>query len=289
MTAVRFTLGWYTARTYALIASFVVLAVLLTETTLLYARLANAILLLRRERANRLMSLNAATSAMAHELRQPLTAIATMSGAAARWLDRSPPNFEAMRASLVAISESTNRAEEIISSVRELFKKRGDHRAMIHVDDVARQVLTLVEQDLSLNKVSVTTEFQNGLPEVHADRTQIQQVILNLVRNAIDAMASTVPRARHLRVATNLNGQSSVVLSVQDTGSGIATEDYDRVFEPFFTTKPSGMGLGLSICQTIAEDHGGSLRLAKTDVEGCIFELMLPFAEMHHGGATKHS
>ena len=196
MTAVRFTLGWYTARTFALIASCTVLAAMLTETTLLYARLANAILLLRRERSNRLMSLDAATAAMAHELRQPLTAIATTSGAASSWLKRSPPDLEEVRACLASISNSSNRAEEIIAGVRELFKKRGDHRTMIHVDDVARQVLRLVEHDLLLNEVSVATEFQNDLPEVYADRTQIQQVILNLVRNAIDAMASTAPRAR---------------------------------------------------------------------------------------------
>jgi signal transduction histidine kinase len=288
MTSVRFTLGWYTARTYALIASCTVLAVLLTETTLLYARLANAILLLRRERANRLMSLDAATSAMAHELRQPLTAIATRSAAASRWLKRSPPDLEEARACLAAISDSSNRADEIISGVRELFKKRGDHRTMIHVGDVARQVLTVVEQDLLLNKVSVATEFQNDLPEVYADRTQIQQVILNLVRNAIDAMA-TVPRARRLRLTTSLNGSSSVLLSVQDAGPGIATENLDRVFEPFFTTKGTGMGLGLSICQTIVQDHGGSLKLAKTDFDGCVFEMTLPFAATNHGGAGKHS
>lgn len=289
MTSVRFTLGWYTARTYALIASCTVLAVLLTETTLLYARLANAILLLRRERANRLMSLDAATSAMAHELRQPLTAIATASAAASRWLKRSPPDLEEARACLATISNSSNRGEEIITGVRELFKKRGDHRRMIHVEDVARQVLTLVEQDLLLNQVSVATEFQNDLPEVYADRTQIQQVILNLVRNAIDAMAATGPRARRLRLTTSLNGHSSVLLSVQDTGPGIAIENCDRVFEPFFTTKPTGMGLGLSICQTIGHDHGGSLRLAKTDFDGCVFELTLPVAATNHGGAVKRS
>ena len=289
MTAVRFTLGWYTARTYALLASCVVLAVLLTETTLLYARLANAILLLRRERANRLMSLDAATSAMAHELRQPLSGIATRSAAASRWLNRSPPNLEGARDCLAAISDGTNRAEEVIAGVRELFKKRGDHRTMIHVDEVAQQVLTLVEQDLSLNKVTVTTEFQNDLPDVYADRTQIQQVILNLVRNAIDAMASTAPGLRHLRLSTNLNGHSSVLLSVQDSGCGIATESADRVFEPFFTTKPAGMGLGLSICQTIAQDHGGSLTLAKTDLDGCVFELTLPFSAPDHGGDARHS
>ena len=205
------------------------------------------------------------------------------------WLKRSPPDLEEARACLASISDATQRAEEIISGVRELFKKRGDHRTMIHVDDVARQVLTLVEQDLLLNNVSVATEFQNDLPEVYADRTQIQQVILNLVRNAIDAMAATVPSARRLRLTTSLNGHSSVSLSVQDAGPGIATENSDRVFEPFFTTKPAGMGLGLSICQTIAQDHGGSLKLAKTDFDGSVFELTLPFAATNQGGAAKHS
>ena len=128
MTAVRYTLGWYTARTYALIASCTVLAVMLTETTVLYARLANAILLLRRERANRLMSLDAATSTMAHELRQPLTAIATRSAAASRWLKSTPPNLEKAGVCLASISDATNRAGETISGVRELFKKHGDHR-----------------------------------------------------------------------------------------------------------------------------------------------------------------
>ena len=160
MTTVRYTLGWYTARTYALIASCTVLAVMLTETTVLYARLANTVSLLRRERSNRLMSLDAATAAMAHELRQPLTAIAAMSNAASNWLKRSPPDLEEVRTCLASISNSSNRAEEIISGVRELFEKRGDHRTMIHVDDVARQVLRLVEQDLLLNEVSLATDFK---------------------------------------------------------------------------------------------------------------------------------
>jgi signal transduction histidine kinase len=278
MTTVRYTLGWYTARTYALIASFTVLAVMLTETTLLYARLANTVLLLRRERSNRLMSLDAATAAMAHELRQPLTAIAATSAAASNWLQRSLPDLEEVRTCLVSISNACNRAEEIISGVRELFKKRGDHRTMINIGDVARQVLKLVEHDLLLNEVTLATDFQNDLTEVHADRTLIQQVILNLVRNAIDAMNSIPPRARRLRLATSLTGHSSVLLSVQDTGPGITPEQSDHLFEPFFTTKPTGMGLGLAICRTVVEDHGGSLRLSKTDLEGCVFEMTLPIA-----------
>jgi signal transduction histidine kinase len=289
MTTVRFTLGWYTARTFALIASCTVLAVMLTETTLLYARLANAILLLRRERSNRLMSLDAATSAMAHELMQPLTAIATMIAAATNWIKKTPPELDRVQTCHASISNSVYRANEIIAGVRELYRKGEAHRAMIRIDDVVRQVLQLVEQDLSLNKVAVETDFKNDLPEVYADRTQIQQVILNLARNAIDAMESTFPRMRRLRMATRFDGRSSVVLSVQDTGPGIATEQSERIFEPFFTTKPTGMGLGLSICQTIVQDHGGSLRLAKTDSGGCIFEITLPVAVSNHGDSGKHS
>jgi signal transduction histidine kinase len=278
MTAVRYTLGWYTARTFALIASCTVLAVMLTETTLLYARLANAILLLRRERSNRLMSLDAATSAMAHELKQPLTAISTASAAASNWLKRTPPHLERVRDCLDSITRSTTRADEIISGVRELFRKHDHHRTMIHLDDVARQALGWMQQDLLLSEVAVAIEFQSDLPKIYADRTLLQQVVLNLVRNAIDAMNSTPRRARRLRLETRLNGHSSVLLSVHDTGPGITADDSRRVFEPFFTTKPTGMGLGLSICQTIVQEHGGSLRLTKTDADGCIFEMTLPIA-----------
>jgi signal transduction histidine kinase len=287
-TAVRFSVGWYSARGYALIASCIVLVVLLTETTVLHARLVSAVTLLRRERSNRLMSLDAATAAMAHELRQPLTAITMTSSAASQWLEKSPPNLDEMRVCLFSIAESSRRAEEIIAGVRELFKKSADHRTMIYLDDVTRQVLKLVEHDLLLHEVSLATDFQTDLPEVHADRIQIQQVILNLVRNAIDAMDSTAPNARKLRLATSFNGDSSVSVSVQDTGRGISAEQSERVFEPFFTTKPSGMGLGLAICQTIVQDHGGILRLAKTGLDGSIFEIALP-SRQPHGDTEKHS
>jgi signal transduction histidine kinase len=284
MSTVRYTLGWYTARTFALIASCTVLAAMLTETTLLYTRLANAVLLLRRERSNRLMSLDAATAAMAHELRQPLTGIAATSAAASNWLKRTPPDVEKVGTCLTAIRAASHRAEDIISGVRDLFRKREGRRTLIHFDEVARQVLGLVQQDLLRNQISVATEFKNGLPEVYADPTQIQQVILNLVRNAIEAMNSTPPRARLLRLAMDPNGDSSVLLTVQDTGPGVTTEQSEHIFEPFFTTKPTGMGLGLPICQTIIQDHGGSLRLAKTDSGGCMFEVTLPIAASNHGG-----
>ena len=278
MTTVRFSVGWYAARGFALIASCTMLIVLLTESALLYARLANAIVLLRRERANRLMSLDAATSAMAHELRQPLTAIRSFSGAASLWLSKDPHNVEEARDCIESIDQSVGRADDIISSIRELFKHRADHRTTVHIGDVARQALDLMRQDLQSSAISVVTDFQDNIPKVHADRTQMQQVILNLVKNAIDAMGSIPDDARQIRVATRLDGPSSVVLSIQDSGSGIAAEHADRVFDSFFTTKSSGMGLGLPICQTIVEDHGGQLRLVKTDSEGSVFEIALPIA-----------
>jgi signal transduction histidine kinase len=271
---VRYTLGWYVARSYALIASCMVLSVLIIETMVLYSRLANAIILQRRERAAGLMSVDAATAAFAHEVRQPLAAIAAESGAALRWLKRSPPDLEEIHASLTQIEFVTRRTSEIISGVRALFKKAPHRRTMIQINHLAQQVLGLVEHDLRVQGVSVSTSFQEDLPNIPADRTQLEQVILNLVNNAVDAMRSTPTRT--LRLVTSRNGTALVSLSVQDSGPGIAPDDRDRIFDPFFTTKPSGTGLGLSICRTIIEDHGGDLRLTKTDSHGSIFAITLP-------------
>jgi signal transduction histidine kinase len=276
LTTVRFTLGWYTARSYALIAGCTVLVVLLTETIWLYARLAHTTVLLRRERANRLMSLDAATGAIAHEIAQPLAAIATRGSTILNWLKRTPPNLDEVRTSAIAVVEASRRADEIVSSVRALFRRTDDRRNLVHLDDVAREVLGLLQHDLESNQVAVATEYLVNLPPVRADHVQLQQIVLNLVKNAIEAMSSVPSGSRHVRVATRLNGNSTVLLSVQDSGHGITAEDQDRVFDPFFTTKPTGMGLGLAICRTVAQDHGGNLRLVETSSHGSIFEIELP-------------
>ena len=278
LTTVRFTLGWYTARSYALIASCTVLIVLLAETIWLYARLAQTTVLLRRERANRLMSLDAATGAIAHEIAQPLAAIATRGSTILNWLKRTPPDLDEVRTSAIAVVEASRRADEIVSSVRALFRKTDDRRNLIHLDDVAREVLGLLQHDLESNQVAVATEYVGNLPPVRADHVQLQQIVLNLVKNAIEAMSSVPSGSRHVRVVTKLNGNSTVLLSVQDSGHGITAEDQDRVFDPFFTTKPTGMGLGLAICRTVAQDHGGNLRLVETSSHGSIFEIELPIA-----------
>jgi signal transduction histidine kinase len=289
MTTFRFSVGWYMARGFALIASCTVLTVLLTETTLLYARLANMVVLLRRERSNRLMSLDAATAAMAHELRQPLLSITASAAAAGNWLNKVPPEIDEVRDCIALMSSSAQSADDIIAGVRELFKDSASNRTEVRIADIVRHDLSLVKPDLQAAGIRVETELQADLPAVHADRTQLQQVVLNLIRNAIEAMVSTVPGARRLRLAARLEG-SSVVLSVQDTGPGIAAKDAARVFEPFFTTKLGGMGLGLAICKTIAQDHGGDLRLAQSGPGGCVFEIVLQTAAASYNDShERHS
>jgi signal transduction histidine kinase len=277
VTVIRFTLGWYISRVLALLSSSALLFVLLAETAELYGRLANTILLLRREQSDRLMSVEAATSAMAHELRQPLTGITMMSSAALRWLGRaeSSPELEKVRGCLKSIEGASDRAEQIIKSIRGIFKK-APSRTMFDVNDLIVEVLSLIHHDLQIDGISVTTEFEYDIPQITADRTQMHQMILNLVKNGIDAMRGVSPGKRHLVILTGFDGKSVVSLYVQDSGTGIGPKDRDKIFDPFFTTKSTGTGLGLSICRSIVESQGGSLRLAKSDPNGSSFEVSLP-------------
>jgi signal transduction histidine kinase len=279
--SIRFTIGWYAARCFILVGSCMLLSVLLIETMFLYSRLASAITLQRRERTNRLLSVDAITAAIAHELRTPLGAISLNANTALSQLRSNHPELEEMDEILTDIEAESHRAAAIISSVRQLSKTTPDRSAPTRVEDVARLVLRLLKHDLQINEVSVATEFQDNLPEVHLDDTQLQQVLLNLVKNAIDAMSSVAPEARRLRLTTRFDGHSTVLLSVEDSGPGILVEDRERIFDPFFTTKSGGMGLGLAICFTVIENHGGKLRLIKSDSDGSIFELAIPVGGQH--------
>jgi signal transduction histidine kinase len=272
---VRFSIGWYVARCLAVLASSVLLAVLLSEITLLYARLANSIQLLRRERAERLATVEAATSAMAHEIRQPLSGIANMGSAGLNWLKATPANIERVRTCLTAMIEATHHAEEIISGIGGLFRRKPGERTMLQLNDVCREVVKLLEHDILINGISVKVRCQEDLPLVNADHTQIHQVILNLSRNAIDAMSGRPADKRHLRLRSSSDGKT-VSLCVRDSGPGISDNDRKRIFEPFYTTKTNGMGLGLAICRAIIEEHGGTLRLAETHSYGAMFEIVLP-------------
>ena len=275
-SSVRFTIGWYAARFFVLVGSCMLLTVLLVETTFLYSRLASALILQRRERNNRLLSVNAVTAVMAHELRTPLGAIALNASTALSQLRSNPPELEDLDDILVDIEAESHRAGAIISSIRKMANKTADRRALTNVEDVARSALKLLHHDLQTSEISVVIEYKGNLPEVNVDSTQLQQVIFNLVKNGMEAMSYVPPNARRLRLATDFDGES-ILLSVQDSGPGIPAEDRERIFDPFFTTKSGGMGLGLAISYSVIENHGGKLRLLKSDSEGSAFELTIPW------------
>ena len=252
------------------------LTVLLIETMFLYSRLASAIILQRRERTNRLLSVQAVTGAIAHELGAPLGAIVLNASTALCQLRSAPRELEDMEEILGDIEADGHRAAAIISSVREMTTKTIHQTALTSAEDVGELALRLLKHDLQVNEVSVTTEFQGSLPEVQIDSIALQQVLLNLVSNAIDAMSLSPPEARRLQLKTSFDGQSIVLMSVQDSGPGISAEDREHIFDPFFTTKPGGMGLGLAISATLVANRGGKLRLVKSDSDGSIFELAIP-------------
>ena len=275
-SSVRFTLGWYAARCFVLVGSCMLLTVLLIETMFLYSRLASAITLQRRERTNRLLSVQAVTGAIAHELRTPLAAIALNASAALSQLRSIPRELEDIEDILSDIEADSHRAGAMISNMREMTTMTIYRSALTSAEDVGQVVLRLLKHDLQINEVSVTTEFQGNLPEVQLEGMELQQILLNLVRNAMDAMSSSPAETRRLRLKTSLDGQSTVLLSVQDSGPGISAENRERIFDPFFTTKPGGMGLGLAISATLIANAGGKLSLVKSDSEGSIFELAMP-------------
>ena len=275
-SSVRFTVGWYAARGFILVGSCMLLSVLLVETMFLYSRLASAVTLLRRERTNRLLSVEAVTGAVAHELRTPLGAIALNANTALSQLRSTPRELDEIENILSDIEADSIRAGEMISSIRELTTKTIHRSALTSVEDVGHLALRLLKHDLQINEVSVTTEFQGNLPEVQMEGMELQQILLNLVKNAMEAMNSSRPEERRLRLKTSFGGQSTVLMSVQDSGPGISAEDRERIFDPFFTTKSGGMGLGLAVSSNLVAKYGGKLRLVKSDSDGSIFELAMP-------------
>ena len=227
-------------------------------------------------RADRLMTIGAMTASIAHEINQPLAAIVTNSNAGLRWLANASPDLDEARAALKRIAKDGHRASEVIGSIRAMFKKEAQHKALYDVNDIVQEVLSLVQGDIKKQKVTIRTELANDLPPVLADRVQVQQVVLNLMNNAIDAMSPITDRAHVLRVRSAVHDGNRVSLSVEDSGVGIDPKNAERIFDAFFTTKANGTGLGLAICRSIIEAHGGRLSAAPAQPHGSVFEVVLP-------------
>ena len=224
----------------------------------------------------RLTAMGELAASIAHEIRQPLAAVVNNANAGLRWLNNQPPNLKQVRTALKRIVRDSERGGDVLGSIQGMLKKGEEERARLDINDLIREVMRLVQGELKNRGVSSRAELADDLPRVLADRIQLRQVILNLIMNAIEAMVSVSNRARVLRVRSENHGDDGVLVAVEDSGSGIAPEDMERIFETFFTTKSEGMGMGLSICRSIVASHGGRITVAKGVPHGSVFQLILP-------------
>ncbi|RTE92516.1 PAS domain S-box protein [Bradyrhizobium sp. LVM 105] len=224
----------------------------------------------------RVTTLGELTASIAHEINQPLAAVIANADACLGWLQRSPPDIKAARRSVEWIIEDGTRASDVIRRVRALAKRTEVEMAPLDVNGVVREAVALVQREMASHAVSIRMELSSALPKIVGDRIQLQQVLINLIMNGIEAMESVNDRPRELAIRSAASGDGAMLLSVSDCGVGICEQSIDRLFTPFFTTKSSGMGMGLSICRSIIEAHGGRLSAAPNQGRGATFQITLP-------------
>jgi C4-dicarboxylate-specific signal transduction histidine kinase len=234
----------------------------------------------RRELAqvSRQMTVGAMTASIAHEVNQPLGAIVANANAGLRWLARAEPDLDEVYSLLRRIVSDGHRASDVIVSIRSMFQKDCSQMSAVIVNDLVGEVLALVHGELESHQISLQNELFDGLPRVMAERVQLQQVLLNLVTNAIEAMGSITDRERVLAVRSRVCEPDHVLITVEDSGTGIDPSQMDRIFDAFFTTKAQGMGMGLSICRSIIESHGGRLWASGGSPYGSMFSVELQSA-----------
>jgi signal transduction histidine kinase len=252
-----------------------VLVILLGEITMLYGELLRAVLAQQREREVRLMTGDAISASIAHEIKQPLSAMTTNAHAGLRWLDRATPDLDEAKAALQRIVTNGGRASAVIENVRALFKREVRARTSLDLNNLIRETLALVRDDLQTHRIAVRVDCNDCCPRIEGNQVQLQQVLMNLLTNAIDAMA-TEDGERVLSLRSEVHDSGSVMVSVEDTGKGVEPSATDRIFNPLFTTKAHGMGMGLAICRSIVEAHGGRLWVTANLPQGAIFHFMVP-------------
>jgi PAS domain S-box-containing protein len=225
----------------------------------------------------RLTMMGELAASIAHEVNQPLAAVVANANACLRWLDREPPDLEEARAAVRRIVRDGNRGSEVIAKIRALLKKEPLTSLRLNINDVIREIITLIQANL--RGATLRLELMDKLPQVSADRIQLQQVLLNLITNAMEAMKTVTARQRVLCICTRVNDAHAVEVTVQDSGVGLAQERLGQLFEPFHTTKPHGLGLGLAISRSIVEAHGGRLWAEPNPGPGAMFRFTLPIED----------
>ncbi|SIN94531.1 His Kinase A (phospho-acceptor) domain-containing protein [Bradyrhizobium erythrophlei] len=280
----RFSFGWYAGRIFGFLSGSLLLFVLLYEITTLYAGVLRAVLAQGREREARLMTGDAVSASIAHEIKQPLTGMITNADAGLRWLERSMP--DEAKAAFEQIVADGHRAAAVIESIRAIFKKDSRNRTSLDINQLIGEALALTRGDLQRHRIQVQAELNAQVPQVRGDRIQMQQVLLNLITNAIDSMAAK-DGPRVLCVRSEVHDGGTIIVSVADTGTGIGSQDLERLFNPLFTTKPGGMGMGLSISRSIIEAHDGRLWAVPNNPEGAVFQFMLAADGATSAGASR--
>jgi C4-dicarboxylate-specific signal transduction histidine kinase len=227
---------------------------------------------------NRVTTMGQLAASITHELNQPLGATVTNAHAALRWLGLQPANLEEAREALASIVDDGKRAGDVIDRMRALIKKAPPRKDGLDINEVILGVCALTRGELAKNGVSLQTQLAEGLPLTQGDRVQLQQVMLNLIMNAIEAMSAVSHGSRELLIGTSIDASGAVRITVQDSGPGLNPETFDRLFDPFYTTKANGMGMGLSICRSIVEAHDGRIWASPTAGPGSTFQFILPGA-----------
>jgi PAS domain S-box-containing protein len=224
----------------------------------------------------RVITMGELTASIAHEINQPLAAIVTNADACMVWLSNEPPNLEEVRAAVESIAQDGTRASEVIQHIRAMFMKNTHERTSVRLNDLIREVVALLQAGASKNQVELQTELASDLPPALGDRVQVQQVIVNLALNGIEAMGAVIDRPRRLVIRSERQNSEELLVAVRDSGVGIDAKDFKRIFDAFFTTKAQGMGMGLSICRSIVEAHGGRLWASANSDYGATFQFTLP-------------
>ncbi|MBV8590216.1 MAG: PAS domain S-box protein, partial [Acetobacteraceae bacterium] len=226
--------------------------------------------------ANRIATMGQLSASIAHEANQPIGAALTNAQAALRWLGSEPPNLEEVRLALARIVANSSRAGNVIGRIRALIKKDPPRKDALAINDAILEVIALTQGEAVKNGVSLQTKLADSLPRIQGDRVQLQQVILNLIINAIEAMSGVSAEPRELLISTGKADRRGVVVAVRDSGPGLEASTLDRLFQAFYTTKPGGLGMGLSICRSIIEAHGGQLWAEANQPRGAIFQFTVP-------------
>jgi C4-dicarboxylate-specific signal transduction histidine kinase len=224
----------------------------------------------------RVTTMGELTASIAHEVNQPLAATVINGNACLRWLADDPPNLDEARAAVVRLVKDANRASEIITQVRALTRSTPSQQEWLSLNDIILATLSLIDSEILQNQVSLRTELADDLPPLQGDRVQLQQVILNLILNALEVMSRVPDERRLLTVSSARSDGKGVLITVEDTGTGLAPENLDRMFNAFYTTKTDGMGMGLAISRSIVEAHGGRIWATPKSPSGAVFQFSLP-------------